>query len=113
MDAGDSLGGDAPPETIGAADAVEIDTRVHPLTVVRRACYALADRAWFWIRPTGEQLLRVEIAPRDQGADRLALRRDLSEALIDFGLRAEIEARTAGLRDTLALAALLETDSPR
>lgn len=89
-----------------AKQVIEIDTALHPVSAVQRACYALAERAVFDISQQDGHL-SVLVTPR------IGYRLDgvldqLRTSLIDYTLREEIEAKTYGLRELIWQTAFAE-----
>jgi His-Xaa-Ser system protein HxsD len=91
-----------------AAFTVTVDLSVFPREVVLRACYAFADRCHCWVQ--GDGTGSVVVAFRDR-TGKLGIddtKGAFANALVDFALRADIEARTAVVRSVLVASALAE-----
>ena len=93
-----------------ASDCIQkeigIDSAIHPVSSVQRACYALADRATFDI---SRQEGHVNVLVKARMGYRLEEVVDqFRTSLIDYTLREEIEANTQGLRELIWQTAFAE-----
>lgn len=92
--------------------SIVVDTAVFPRDVVVRACYAFTDRCWCWLQAEGPSGIAVAFRRKDEvndpDIDPNVIRGDFANALIDFALRARIEADTRTVRDVIVAAALTE-----
>src|SRR3569623_1664459 len=100
------LEGRRPPAPYFRCHTFEIDTTLHPVPAVHRACYALAACATFDIERT-ERGLSLRVTVRDEHRSE-AILNDLKRLLVDFTLREEIETRTKGMRDLIWQTAFAE-----
>lgn len=87
---------------------VTVDLSVFPKDVVLRACYAFADRCYCWIQSEGAGRLLIAFKDRKGKLDPETVRGEFANALVDFALRAVIEANTAEVRKAIVTAALTE-----
>lgn len=92
---------------------VTVDLSVFGKDVVLRACYVFADRCYCWIQSEGAGRLLVAFKDRKGKLDADALRGEFANALVDFALRAVIEANTAEVRKAIVIAALTEASGCR
>jgi His-Xaa-Ser system protein HxsD len=102
------------PDQGGRDDAAVVlfDSSVHPEQAVLRACYALADKAEFSVSRSDATTLKVTFEPAvTETAAKVATA--LRTAVIDFSVRADIETRTASLRDAIWRTAFAECVEPR
>jgi His-Xaa-Ser system protein HxsD len=90
---------------------VEVDRGLFAEEIVVRTCYWLAGEADAVLKRDGDRLLVHLSAVRD--SDREGLRTRFERGLIDFSLRADIERRTAGLRDLIWKTAFFEAGADR
>jgi|ERR1700754_75647 len=81
------------------SEAILIDTAIHPVAAITRACYALADIATFDISTKGDAIA-VHVFPA-QGVTVETATDRFRTSLIDFTVRENIEARTKGIRDLI------------
>ncbi len=95
-----------------AAFTVAVDLAVFPREVVLRACYAFADRCHCWVQGDGPGSLIVAFRDRTGKLDAEDTKGAFANALVDFALRADIEARTADVRRVLVASALAEAAGP-
>ncbi|MBK4717608.1 His-Xaa-Ser system protein HxsD [Azospirillum sp. YIM DDC1] len=100
----------APP--LGIEFSLCVDTAVFPREVVLRTCYAFTDRCQFWLQSEGESSILIGFRRKEAAADLDHLKGEFGNALIDFGLRASIEANTRTVRDAIVTAALVEAGGP-
>lgn len=94
------------------AFTVAVDLTVFPREVVLRACYAFADRCHCWVQGDGAGSLLVAFRDRTGKLDVDDTKGAFANALVDFALRADIEARTADVRRVLVASALAEAAGP-
>lgn len=94
------------PESDCANQLIEIDTAIHPVSAVQRACYALAELAVFEMSRQDSHL-NVQVTPR-RGHRLEDVLDQLRTSLIDYTLREEIEAKTQGLRELIWQTAFAE-----
>lgn len=95
-----------------AAFTVAVDLAVFPREVVLRSCYAFADRCHCWVQGDGAGSIIVAFRDRTGKLDVDDTKGAFANALVDFALRADIEARTAGVRRILVSSALAEAAGP-
>ena len=95
-----------------AAFTVAVDLAVFPREVVLRTCYAFADRCHCWVQGDGAGSLLVAFRDRTGKLDVDDTKGAFANALVDFALRADIEARTAEVRRILVSSALAEAAGP-
>ncbi len=87
-----------------------IDLSVYPLEVVLRACHAFTGRCYLFVRDVADGAVAVDLAPRDERDSLRDLAGELSNALIDWQLRATIAAETRPIRELLVAQAFCEAD---
>src|SRR3954447_7182371 len=77
---------------------LSIDTAIFPREVVLRTCYAFTDRCHFWLRSESATSILIAFRRKDETGELDCLKGEFGNALIDFGLRASIEANTRAVR---------------
>ena len=87
---------------------VSVDPRIYSREVVLRASYHFTDRCNIWLHQDSEGEIIAQFALKDRHQDIGALRGEFANALIDFALRHEIEAKTQQIRSIIIGAALAE-----
>ncbi len=90
-----------------AVTDVVFDSRAHSLSAVKKAAYRLLGRATIDVRLDGDSIsCRVSAAV---GEDPATVSRDLRDEVLDQGLREEIAAETAPVRNAILAHAFSRT----
>ena len=92
---------------------LRVDTAIFSREVVLRACYAFGDTCRCWLQSAGEGAVAVGFRRKTEAVDLESVKADFGDALIDFALRATIEANSRAVREVIVAAALAEAGAAR
>ncbi|SEH87444.1 hypothetical protein [Tardiphaga sp. OK245] len=86
---------------------IDFDPGIHSQSSLLRVAYAMADRIALDLRGCEGRFVLIGTAAA--GRDVTALADEIRISAVDFALREEIEAKTAGMRDAIWRTAFAET----
>lgn len=94
--------------SMGDPLVLRLDATIFSAPVVMRVCYAFADRAHCEPPECEDRQIVLRLRPNKPDADLKNLKQAFEQLLIDFALRAHIEAQTHEIRIAIVTAALIE-----
>jgi His-Xaa-Ser system protein HxsD len=107
------MNGTATPWIITAGNgslSIAVDTRIYPLDVISRTCFAFTARAYVFMRSIDKESVRVDIAAHDGGSDASLMACEFTNALLEQSLRARIAEETRSIRELIVAQAFCEGD---